>query len=190
MDATDFGSHEQVVERAFSLAGAGAVAGVLLAVAGQEDPVLAARDALQARRLIDATFTGCVSLLTHAAERMEAQGRGWICGISSVAADRGRPSNYVYGAAKAGLTTYLEGLRARLHRSGVRVVTVKPGFVDTRMTFGRIDSALTANPADVAPGILRAVDRGAATVYLPWFWRPVMFIIRSIPGPLFNRLRL
>jgi decaprenylphospho-beta-D-erythro-pentofuranosid-2-ulose 2-reductase len=190
MDATDFDSHPRVIERAFALAGKGGMAGVLLAVASQEEPALAADDAAAARRMIDATFTGCVSLLTHAAARMEAQGRGWICGISSVAGDRGRPSNYVYGAAKAGLTAYLEGLRGRLHRSGVRVVTVKPGFVDTRMTFGRVGGPLVADPARVARGIRRAVAGGPATVYLPWFWRPIMLVIRLIPEPLFKRLRL
>jgi short-subunit dehydrogenase len=190
MDATDFASHGTTMARAFGLAGAEGVDGVLLAVAGQDDPAQAARDALLARRLIDATFTGCASLLTHAGAAMEAQGRGWICGISSVAGDRGRPSNYVYGAAKAGLTAFLEGLRGRLHPAGVRVVTVKPGFVDTRLTFGRVRSALTAEPAAVARGIRRAVEKDRGTVYLPWFWRPVMFVIRVIPGPLFKRLRL
>ena len=113
-----------------------------------------------------------------------------ICCVSSVAGDRGRPSNHIYGASKAGVNAYLEGLRSRLFKSGVNVVTVKPGFVDTAMTWGLDGMFLVADPADVGASIVRAMERGKSTVYTPFFWRGIMLIIRCIPGPIFKRLDL
>jgi short-subunit dehydrogenase len=112
--------------------------------------------------------------------------------ISSVAGDRGRGSNYVYGSAKAGLSAYLSGLRNRLFAHGVAVITIKPGFVDTSMTAGRLDpkSPLVATPERVAADIDRAIRRRRNVVYTPWFWWPIMIIIRSIPESIFKRLRL
>ena len=110
--------------------------------------------------------------------------------ISSVAGDRGRQSNYVYGASKGALSVFLQGLRNRLARSGVAVVTVKPGFVDTPMTAAVKKNKLFATPEQVARGLLRAADAGRDEVYLPGFWSPIMFAIRSIPERFFKRMKL
>jgi short-subunit dehydrogenase len=106
-----------------------------------------------------------------------------------VAGDRGRQSNYLYGAAKAGLSTFLQGLRNRLFHANVKVITIKPGFVDTHMTYGRPGLFLVASPESVARGIFRAIAKGKDVVYLPWFWRPIMLIVQSIPEAIFKRLR-
>jgi decaprenylphospho-beta-D-erythro-pentofuranosid-2-ulose 2-reductase len=119
--------------------------------------------------------------------RFEQQRRGVLAVISSVAGDRGRRSNYVYGAAKAALSTFSSGLRQRLRRSGVAVVTIKPGFVDTAMTADFRKNALWASPAAVAHDIVRAIDRGTPVLYTPWFWRPIMCLIRVVPEFIFRR---
>lgn len=115
--------------------------------------------------------------------------RPFVSVISSVAGDRGRASNYPYGAAKAGLSAYLEGLRQRLRGSGVLIQAVKPGPIRTRMTAGMRSIAMAA-PETAARDIVRAVDRGLDTVYTPGYWRIVMAVIRAIPAPVFKRLRL
>jgi len=131
-----------------------------------------------------------IALCTIVANRFETRKRGVIAVISSVAGDRGRQSNYVYGAAKAAVSTYLSGLRQRLNSTGVSVVTIKPGFVDTPMTAKFKKGPLWASPASVAKAIARAMIDGSAVVYVPWFWRPIMTIIKLIPEFLFRRLRL
>ena len=132
-----------------------------------------------------------ISLLTHLANRMEKQQRGVIAMISSVAGDRGRQSNYVYGAAKGMVSIFLQGLRNRLASANVAVVTIKPGFVDTPMTAGLSKGGpLWASPEKVARGIVKAMHQGKSVVYLPWFWRPIMLIIRHIPEALFKRMSL
>ncbi|MEM1210270.1 MAG: SDR family oxidoreductase [Planctomycetota bacterium] len=147
-------------------------------------------DAELARRAFDVNAASVISLLTPLAERMAAQGGGTIAVISSVAGDRGRASNYVYGSAKAAVTAFTQGLRQRLTKAGVHVVTVKPGFVDTPMTADFSKGPLWASPETIARGVLRAVDRRQNTVYLPWFWRWIMTIICLVPEPIFKRLRL
>jgi decaprenylphospho-beta-D-erythro-pentofuranosid-2-ulose 2-reductase len=115
---------------------------------------------------------------------------GTIAVISSVAGDRGRGSNYVYGSAKALVTAFLSGLRQRLVKCGVTVVTIKPGFVDSPMTAAFAKGPLWARPERIAAGIVRAIDRHSGTVYLPGFWRPIMWVIRTIPERVFLRLSL
>ena len=166
------------------------LAGVVLAVGYVGDQAVAQQDPCEARRILETNFTGCVLALEIVAEYFEKRRKGFLCAISSVAGDRGRQSNYLYGAAKGGLSVYLQGLRNRLSRSGVKVITVKPGFVDTRMTFGRPKLFLVASPESVARGIYKAVAQGKDVVYLPWFWRPIMLALRAIPETLFKRLRL
>ena len=133
---------------------------------------------------------GAMSVLDQCAALMAAEGQGFIVGISSVAGDRGRQSNYYYGSAKAGLTAYLSGLRNRLSSQGVHVMTVKPGFVDTAMTYGLKGMFLVASPEDIGRAIVRAVEKRRNTVYLPWFWRYIMLIIQHLPEFLFKRLKL
>lgn len=131
-----------------------------------------------------------ISLLTLSANYFEQQKRGCIAVISSVAGDRGRQSNYVYGATKGGLTVFLQGLRNRLSKSNVSVVTVKPGFVDTPMTAALKKGPLFASSQSVGAGIYQAMQTGKDVVYLPWFWRPIMFVVRSTPERIFKRLSL
>ncbi|MFL6604081.1 MAG: SDR family oxidoreductase [Steroidobacteraceae bacterium] len=131
-----------------------------------------------------------VVLLTTVAQQFEQRRSGTIVVISSVAGDRGRASNYVYGSAKALVTAFASGLRQRLAKCGVSVITIKPGFVDTPMTAALPKSALWAQPQTVAAGIVRAIDRSATVVYLPGFWRLIMMIIRAIPERVFSRISL
>ncbi len=132
-----------------------------------------------------------IALLTDLANRMESQKSGCIAVISSVAGDRGRPSNYLYGAAKGAVSDFCSGLRGRLFKSGVQVLTIKPGFVATPMTQGLpLPRLLLATPERVAQDIVQAVERRRDTLYTPWFWRLIMMIIIHIPVPIFKRLGL
>ena len=148
-------------------------------------------DFTEAGRIMATNYTGHVSLLNPMAARMRRRGQGTIIGVSSVAGERGRQSNYLYGSAKAGFTAYLSGLRNDLFASGVHVVTLKPGFVQTKMLAGRATPALlTAQPADVAEAAWRAHQRRQNVVYTPAVWRIIMGVIRLIPESIFKRLRL
>ena len=155
-------------------------------------PQQAAIDA--APELIDGvvcdSFTGPARFLQMLAPVIEARGGGTVVGVGSVAGDRGRIGNYVYGAAKAGFHTYLSGLRNRLGRAGGHVVTVKPGFVDTAMTWGLEGMFLVASPQRVADDILKAVEKRRNVIYTPFFWRWIMLVIRAIPEPLFKKLSI
>ncbi|UEM23151.1 SDR family NAD(P)-dependent oxidoreductase [Skermanella mucosa] len=144
----------------------------------------------KAQSTIMATYAGAVSVLHRLAPILEAQGKGHIVALGSVAGDRGRIKNYVYGSAKAGLHAYLQGLRNRLFRSGVTVTTVKPGFIDTTMTWGMPGLFLVASPQDCARACLRYAAKGAEVRYFPAFWWIIMTIIRSIPEPIFKRLSI
>jgi decaprenylphospho-beta-D-erythro-pentofuranosid-2-ulose 2-reductase len=190
-EALEFDDHAAFYERAKELAG-GAFDGVVLAYGYMTDQETTEKDFAEARRTVDVNFTSALSILNVVASDMEARRSGWIAAISSVAADRGRQSNYTYGASKAGLSAYLGGLRNRLHRSNVHVLEVKPGFVDTPMTRGLLDpsSPLVASPDTVARAIDRAIRAKRNVVYTPWFWRGIMTTIRSIPESIFKRLKL
>jgi len=125
------------------------------------------------------------------AGRLERQGSGALAVITSVAGDRGRKSNYVYGAAKGGLQRLIEGLRHRLHAAGVQVLDIRPGFVATPMTAHLAQGGpLWARPDRVADDILRALSRRRAVLYTPWFWRVILLIVRALPRPLFHRTAL
>jgi len=165
------------------------ISGVVLAF-GYLGDQQAARNFDVGAKIIASNFTGAASILSHCANYFEPLKRGFIIGISSVAGDRGRQSNYVYGAAKGALSLYLQGLRNRLFASGVRVITIKPGFVDTAMTFGLPGLFLVASPQSIGERIVRTLDKSADVVYLPWFWRYIMLIIQHIPEPVFKRLKL
>jgi short-subunit dehydrogenase len=188
MDLNGCEAHEALVERAFQTLGG--LDGVLLAHGVLGDQAAAERSFAEAEKVLRTNFLSAVSLLTVLANRFEAQKAGTMVVISSVAGDRGRQSNYVYGASKGALTVFLQGLRNRLSRSGVAVVTVKPGFVDTPMTAHVKKNALFATPEQVARGILRAADRKANEVYLPGFWGLIMFMVRSVPEAMFKRMKM
>jgi len=136
------------------------------------------------------SFTGPARLLQMVAPLLEARASGTIVGVASVAGDRGRIGNYVYGAAKAGFATYLSGLRNRLTRVGGHVVTVKPGFVDTAMTWGLDGMFLVASPDMVARDIMTAVTKKKNVIYTPFFWRWIMLIIRTIPESIFKKMSI
>jgi decaprenylphospho-beta-D-erythro-pentofuranosid-2-ulose 2-reductase len=131
-----------------------------------------------------------IALLTPLANRMEQRGSGSLVVMSSVAGDRGRQSNYVYGAAKATVSVFCQGLRNRLAAKGVQVLTVKPGFVDTPMTAAFPKGPLWAQPEAVAQDIYRAVQSGKSVLYTPFFWRYIMLVIQHIPEFIFKKLSL
>jgi NAD(P)-dependent dehydrogenase (short-subunit alcohol dehydrogenase family) len=142
-----------------------------------------------AQQTITANYVGAVSILSRLAPVLAAQGGGRIVVLSSVAGDRGRQKNYVYGSAKAALNTYLQGLRGRFHREGVRVTTVKAGFLDTAMSYGTPGMFLVAAPEDCARACLAAAGR-KEVIYFPRFWWLIMTIIKAIPERIFKRLNI
>jgi decaprenylphospho-beta-D-erythro-pentofuranosid-2-ulose 2-reductase len=155
------------------------------------DQARAQADGAEAALVMRTNFEGPALAMGWLANRFEARGSGVLVGISSVAGERGRADNYVYGAAKAGFTVFLSGLRNRLARRGVQVVTVLPGFVRTRMVEGRaLPARLTATPQEVAAAVDRAIARKRDVVYVKPVWRVVMLVIRLIPERLFKRMSL
>jgi decaprenylphospho-beta-D-erythro-pentofuranosid-2-ulose 2-reductase len=188
-DAVEFETHGRSWEECRMIA-VDSLAGVFVCFGYLGSQAEAEKNAAEARRIIDVNLTGATTILLWAANYFSGKQSGFICAISSVAGDRGRQSNYFYGAAKAGLTAFLQGLRNRLHRKGVTVTTVKPGFMDTQMTYGRPGMFLVGSPAASARRIVRATLRGKHEVYVPGFWRWIMLIIRAMPETVFKRMRL
>lgn len=139
---------------------------------------------------IEATYTGAVDLLLRLGLLLERAPGGRVAILGSVAGDRGRLKNHVYGSAKAGLAAFASGFRARMVRRGVIVTTIKPGFLDTAMTWGLPGIFLAAAPADAAAQIWRATIKGREVVYVPFFWRFIMLIIRHIPEKIFKKLSI
>lgn len=162
----------------------------LLCAAGWMPDNETMRHGQPALQVIQRNFTGPVALINAFADVCEQRKHGFIVGIGSVAGDRGRQSNYLYGAAKGGFAIYLAGLRNRLFAAGVSVLTVKPGFVDTRMTFGLPGLFLVADPFWVGQQIVAASDKGRDEIYVPGFWRLILLIIRHVPEVIFKRLKL
>jgi decaprenylphospho-beta-D-erythro-pentofuranosid-2-ulose 2-reductase len=145
----------------------------------------------ECERIIMVNYTGAVSILNIVAEHYASTGKGTITGISSVAGERGRMSNYFYGSAKAGFTAYLSGLRNRLYHKGAHVLTVQPGFVYTRMTEGMpLPKPLTATPELVATAVYDATLKKKNVIFVKWMWRWIMLIIRNIPESVFKKMKL
>jgi short-subunit dehydrogenase len=189
LDANHLGEHEPMLARAERFLGGLDTA--LIAHGTLGDQRSCERSVELTLQELSTNALSVVALLTLIANRMEQRRAGTIAVISSVAGDRGRGSNYVYGSAKALLTAFLSGLRQRLRAADVAVITIKPGFVSTPMTSAfEKKGLLWSQPQRVAEGIVRALDRRSATVYLPAFWQPIMLIIRAIPESLFVRLKL
>jgi len=187
-DLTDYATHAGLIKTAYEkLEGLDIV---LIAYGTLGSQKAGEKDFSVAMMELQTNFTTVVSLLTLLANLFERQGRGSIAVISSVAGDRGRQSNYVYGAAKGALTIYLQGLRNRLAKSNVHVLTIKPGFVDTPMTRDFKKGLLWVGPDVIARGIVKAIDKRKDVAYLPFFWRYIMFIIKIIPERIFKRLSL
>ena len=172
--------------------GLGALPDVAVCVVGLTGDQQAAQgDGAAAERIMRTNYVGPSLLMGALAERFEQRGSGVLVGVSSVAGERGRASNYVYGSAKAGFSAFLSGLRNRLAGSGVHVVTVKPGYVRTRMTDGMdLPPRLTAEPDEVARAVVRAVRRRRDVVYVRRIWRVIMLAVRAIPERIFKRTGL
>ena len=168
----------------------GGVDHVLVAYGMLGDQKAAEQDPAAAETSLAVNFISAAAWVFATASALEQQGHGSLVVLGSVAGDRGRRANFVYGAAKAGLATLVEGIAHRFARSGPRAVIVKPGPVITPMTegFANRRGLLWATPETVATIVRRAADRGGAVVYAPWFWRWIMLVIRLLPAPLFNRL--
>jgi short-subunit dehydrogenase len=188
LDATRLDLHESVIDESISQLGSIDIA--LIAHGSLGDQKKCERDFAAALDQLNTNLISVISLAGHLANRMQSAGRGTMAVISSVAGDRGRQSNYIYGTAKGGVSIFLQGLRQRLYPHGVRVVTIKPGFVDTPMTAEFKKGLLWASPDKIATGIVAACDRGTPIAYLPSFWRLIMIIIRHMPESVFLRLRL
>lgn len=187
-EAGDFPSHPALLDRAIEALDGIDIA--LIAHGTLPDQQACERSFDVALPELKTNALGTISLLTHLANRMEAQGSGTLAVVSSPAGDRGRQSNYVYGSAKAMVTVFCQGLRNRLYRSGVHVLTIKPGFVDTPMTAAFDKGALWAQPEQVAAGIEQAIKQRKNSVYLPGFWAFIMLAIKHIPEAVFKRLKL
>lgn len=155
------------------------------------DQAKAEEDIHETLQTINANFTGAVSVLNAIAEMYKINSRGTIVGISSVAGERGRSSNYIYGSAKAGFTAYLSGLRNKMTRYGVHVVTVLPGFIATKMTAHLpLPGLLTASPEEVAKAIIKSAEHKKNIIYVKWFWKWIMLIIKNIPEFIFKKMKL
>jgi len=188
--ATDFKSHDNFLSSFESKNGKPTLDGLVVAFGELGDQIEAQTEFDKAKSIIDSNYTGAASILTHAANYFESQGHGFIVGIASVAGDRGRQSNYIYGSAKGAFALFLQGLRNRLSKSGVQVLTVKPGFVDTKMTYGRKGMFLVANPQSVAQAIIKGLQANKQVMYVPWFWQWIMLIIKCVPEPIFMKMKM
>lgn len=145
----------------------------------------------EALKTIGANFTGAVSILNIISADYRSKGSGTIVGISSVAGERGRQSNYIYGSAKAGFSSFLSGLRNKMFHHGVHVMTVKPGFIYTKMTEHlKLPGLLTATPEQVATSVFNGVRKKKNTIYVKWFWRWIMLIIKFVPEFIFKKKKL
>jgi decaprenylphospho-beta-D-erythro-pentofuranosid-2-ulose 2-reductase len=188
LDVNQLDAHGDVLSQAWTWLGE--VDAMLIAHGTLPDQSACEASAELAMKEFSTNGTSTIALMTLAANRFEAQRHGALAVISSVAGDRGRQSNYLYGSAKAAVSAFASGLRQRLAKVGVAVVTIKPGFVDTPMTKEFPKGPLWAKPEAVARGIVRAIDRRRNVVYLPWFWCLIMLIIRHIPESVFKRIKL
>jgi decaprenylphospho-beta-D-erythro-pentofuranosid-2-ulose 2-reductase len=188
LDVRSLDAHAGMVEQAVQVLGGLDIA--LIAHGTLTDQDRAQTDPAYALDEICTNGTSVISLMSVVGERLATQGTGCVAVISSVAGDRGRESNYVYGSAKALVTAFASGLRQRLSKRGVQVLTIKPGFVDTPMTAHLPKGALWAQPEQVALEIIQAIEKKKHVIYTPGFWRLIMLIIRHIPEAVFVRLKL
>jgi short-subunit dehydrogenase len=186
LDILDYESHQTFYENLDEKP-----LGVISAVGYLGEQGKAQSDFNETRKIIDTNYTGIVSLFNIIANDFEKRRNGFIVGISSVAGDRGRKSNYIYGSAKAAFSTYLSGLRNRLYDAQVDVLTVKPGFVATKMTEDMdLPEKLTAQPEEVANDIYKAQQKRKNILYTKWIWKWIMLIIRNIPEFQFKKMNI
>jgi short-subunit dehydrogenase len=188
LDVNDFAQHAAVLDAAIDALGGIDI--VLIAHGTLGNQKACEQDFAATLQELNTNAINVISLLTHLANRFEAQRHGSIVVISSVAGDRGRQSNYVYGTAKGAVTIFMQGLRQRLHKAGVHVLTIKPGFVDTPMTAEFKKGLLWAKPEAIAQSICAGVEKKRDVVYAPWFWWGVMAGIRAVPDWAFKKIRI
>lgn len=185
-DATDYASHRQ-----FYRSLAPNPDGVILAFGYLGNQQQAQEDFSEARRIMETNFLGAVSILEVVAADFENRGRGFVIALGSVAGERGRRSNYIYGGGKGALNIYLGGLRHRLWRRRVRVLTALPGFIQTKMTEHLdLPEMLAATPEEAAADIYRAYQKGKDIIYTKWRWKWIMLGIKAVPETVFKRLKL
>lgn len=188
-DASDLESHQRLLDQAYEQLGGFDI--ILLAYGTLGNQKQCEEDVDKAVSELSNNAVTTIALLSRLANMMERDGRGTLAVISSVAGDRGRASNYVYGSAKAAVSTFNEGLRSRLHDKGVHVLTIKPGMVATPMTYGlALPSLLLASPELVAGDIVRAIEKRKEILYTPGYWNLVMAAIKLIPAGIFKKLPL
>jgi len=187
-DLDDTAAHPAMLAYAVSVLSGIDVAFIAHGVLGDQNE--AEKSYAVAEAVLRTNFLSAVSLVTWLANYCEAERRGTIAVVSSVAGDRARKSNYVYGASKGGLNIFLDGVRNRIDRAGVQVLTIKPGFVATPMTAHLKKNALFAEPTKVGQDIVRAIEKRKDVVYTPPFWAIIMLLVRSVPRRLFKRMNL
>jgi len=188
MDLDDTQKHPKMLASAVESLGHIDLALIAHGLLGDQEA--AQTDYLVAEKILQTNFLSAVSLSTWLANYFEARKAGVLAVISSVAGDRGRKSNYVYGASKGALNIFLDGVRTRVDRAGVHVLTIRPGFVSTPMTAHLKQNALFAHPNQIADGILSAITSRKDVVYLPKIWRPIMFLVRNIPEAIFKKMNM
>jgi decaprenylphospho-beta-D-erythro-pentofuranosid-2-ulose 2-reductase len=188
MDLDDTAAHPELLASAVEVLGVIDLALIAHGVLGDQE--LAQLDYANAAAVFQTNLLSAVSLITWLANYFEETRQGTLAVISSVAGDRGRKSNYVYGASKAGLNVFLDGVQNRIDRSGVQVLTIRPGFVATPMTAHLPQGPLFASPERIGRGVLKAIAARKDVVYLPGFWRPIMFAVRIIPQSIFKKMNL
>jgi short-subunit dehydrogenase len=188
MDLDNTSAHPAMLAAAAQSLGTIEMALVAHGILGDQMEAQASYGAAEA--ILRTNLLSALSLITWLANYFETMGQGTLAVISSVAGDRGRRSNYVYGASKGALSIFLDGVRSRLDGAGVQVLTIKPGFVATPMTAHLAQGPLFAQPSQVAKGIVKAVEKRRDVVYLPAFWAGIMLVIRLVPRPLFKKLNV
>lgn len=188
-EALDYEAHETWVPACVEEVGE-PLFGFIMCCGMMVDEADAASSGATARQMIDINYTSLVSFMDRVADYLESRESGFLAALTSVAGDRGRASNYHYGSTKAALAAYLSGLRVRLFSSGVNVIDVRPGMVDTKLTYGLPGLVLLASPATVARDVVKGILRNRAIVYTPRIWWAVMLVIRLLPDFVFKRLSL
>lgn len=189
LDLLDFEQHQNFFEKCLTISNHH-IKGIIFCAGFMDEQNKVQNNNSLTIQTINANFTSTASILNLFANYFETNKNGFIACISSVAGDRGRQSNYIYGAAKSGLSTYLQGLRNRMFKSGVPVLTIKPGFVDTAMTYGMEGLFLVASPDKVAKDIILAIEKKKDILYTPGFWKYIMLIIKNIPERIFKKMSL
>lgn len=187
LDVNDFDQHDAIIDQAIEVLGSVDV--VLICHGTLSDQKKCEEDFAVALQEINTNALSVISLITRLANRMISNGSGCIAVVTSVAGDRGRQSNYVYGSAKGMVSIFLQGLRGRLLSSNVQVVDIRPGFVDTPMTAALPKGPLWSSPDKIAQNIFNGIRRNRHTVYTPGYWRVIMFVVRSIPEIIFKHLK-